>query len=581
MKIVHNVRKIVCVCLSGLLIAGTPTMTVSAAEQMVSGADARMYSTPHHIKCSMLDIMYGTSTSRVIHENPDGSPSKRTEEYAEYREDDTQDVPQTSMSSNEPSTRQEALDASMDAQLEEGGIGLFNPKTACTPAYSEENTTLVSNVAGDEVKTVVNTADASSGTDALNGHTSASVFEDMSEEDIVEMMGPMFTANEAESGIRASMAMAQFLVESGYGKAELPQNANNIFGMKKDLSGNTWSGSHWDGVSVYTKNTSEQAPDGHYYTVKADFRAYDCVEDCIRDFSAYLLGAEKDGEPRYPGIKDVKTYQEGINIVRAGGYCTSQTYITKIDDKVKEWNLTRFDLSSAEDSNLFLQSSSPRVIDATTKSTSSSASGRLIAIDAGHQQKGNNDKEPVGPGSSEMKAKVSGGTKGVSTGLAEYDLTLQVAKKLKTALESEGYEVLMIRDKNDVNISNAERAEMANKAGADAFIRLHANGSDNASANGVLTICQTKANPYNASLHDKSYKLSSCVLEDVVKSTGAKKERVWETDTMTGINWCQIPVTIVEMGYMTNADEDKKLASSEYQDKIVTGIVNGISDFFN
>lgn len=139
---------------------------------------------------------------------------------------------------------------------------------------------------------------------------------------------------------------------------------------------------------------------------------------------------------------------------------------------------------------------------------SAAAGGRVVAIDAGHQAKGNSEKEPIGPGSSTMKAKVAAGAEGISTKLPEYKLTLSVSQKLRRILEERGYKVIMIRESNDVNLSNAERAEIANKSGASIFVRVHANSLDNNSVHGTLSMCQTAKNPYNGNLHAKSYSLS-------------------------------------------------------------------------
>lgn len=172
--------------------------------------------------------------------------------------------------------------------------------------------------------------------------TQATAFKNLSEADVIAKVGPLFTADQKKSGILASVSLAQFILESGYGKRELAQNANNCFGMKKSLSGNTWSGSSWDGKSIYTKKTQEEE-NGKMITITFDFRKYGCVEDSITDHSAYLLGAKNGSAFRYNGLKGCTDYKKAVQIIKDGGYATSSTYVSNLCSIIERWNLTKYD----------------------------------------------------------------------------------------------------------------------------------------------------------------------------------------------------------------------------------------------
>ena len=197
--------------------------------------------------------------------------------------------------------------------------------------------------------------------------------------------------------------------------------------------------------------------------------------------------------------------------------------------------------------------------------------GRVIGIDPGHQAHGNSEKEAIAPGSSEKKAKVSSGTSGRFTGVPEYVTNLEVSLKLRDALEALGATVVMSRETHDVDISNQQRAIMMNEAGCDLVLRIHCNGAENASAQGIgLYIRKTGA------CAEESAQAAELLLPAMVKATGAQSDGIFKRDTYTGLNWSEGPCILVEMGFMTNQEEDEKLNDPAYQALLVEGMVEGV-----
>lgn len=210
------------------------------------------------------------------------------------------------------------------------------------------------------------------------------------------------------------------------------------------------------------------------------------------------------------------------------------------------------------------------------------ANGYTVAIDPGHQGSwvDMSDQEPLGPGSSEMKAKASTGTSGWYTGIPEYQLNLDISLALQEELQSRGYAVVMTRTDNDTAISNAERATKAYQEGGNIYVRIHANGSEDTSVKGALAMVPSSENPYVGYLAGDSYTLGECILNAYCEETGFGNLGIQYYDNMTGINWSQIPVMILEMGFMTNESDDTAMADADMRVRMVNGIANGIDRYF-
>lgn len=208
--------------------------------------------------------------------------------------------------------------------------------------------------------------------------------------------------------------------------------------------------------------------------------------------------------------------------------------------------------------------------------------GVLIALDPGHQswEVDMSAVEANAPGSDIMKTKATGGTSGQYSGIPEFQLNLDIACMVRDRLLEQGYDVIMTREDNETAISNAERAVLANDAKADISVRIHANGSEDPGTNGALILIGSAENPYVGSLYNSSFRLGESILNGYCSATGMQNLGIQTNDTMTGINWSQIPVVILEMGFMTNEQDDLNMADADYRIRMADGIVNGINAYY-
>jgi N-acetylmuramoyl-L-alanine amidase len=215
----------------------------------------------------------------------------------------------------------------------------------------------------------------------------------------------------------------------------------------------------------------------------------------------------------------------------------------------------------------------------TTPSSTSAADPPVVVIDPGHQAKGDHSLEPIGPGSTTKKDKVSDGTAGVTTGVPESRLVLAVSLKLKESLESHGIRVVMTRTSQEVNVSNIERAQIGNRAKADLVVRVHADGSTTSSTTGIHVLYPATIKGWTDDIAKPSAQAAAIMQKRLIAATGAVDRGLDERRDMTGFNWSDVPVVLPEIGFMTNPGEDRLLATAAYQDKIVKGLTQAILEY--
>ena len=206
--------------------------------------------------------------------------------------------------------------------------------------------------------------------------------------------------------------------------------------------------------------------------------------------------------------------------------------------------------------------------------------GVVIGIDPGHQRVYNPNPEPVAPGSSQTKQKVAGGCRGVKSGVYEYEVVQSVGLYLKALLEEQGATVCITHETIDVDISNIERAEFFNEHNVDLGIRLHCNKSDDKKVKGAFMLIPSER---RTKFYEFNLRAAKTVLEEYLKETGLSmryRDGITERADQTGFNWCKRPVINIEMGHLSNPEEDALLSTDAFQQKMAQGLCNGIVRFF-
>ncbi|MEG0766212.1 MAG: N-acetylmuramoyl-L-alanine amidase, partial [Clostridia bacterium] len=182
--------------------------------------------------------------------------------------------------------------------------------------------------------------------------------------------------------------------------------------------------------------------------------------------------------------------------------------------------------------------------------------GYRICIDPGHQARLDDRQEPIAPGSTKTKMRAAGCAVGVRTHVRESVRNLEIALKLRDALEQMGAEVLLTRDTEDVWVSNVQRAQMANQFRADVYLRLHCNAHGNPRKRGICIYAPRRSAECLLGIAPAQMLAWSEAMADTLQcATGAPSARATTTNAYSGSNWALMPTFLIEMGYFSNVED--------------------------
>jgi len=353
----------------------------------------------------------------------------------------------------------------------------------------------------------------------------------MTEREFIDSIAPMVQADMQQSGILASVTIAQACLESAYGTSDLAINARNLFGMKCVLSGNTWT-SAWDGVTGYKKQTREQDPSGKEYYVTARFRWYPDIAASIRDHSLYLLQAANGNRLRYEGLSGEKDYRQATAIIKNGGYATDVEYVNKICQVIQRWNLTQYDRKE----NRTLR----------------------ICLDAGHYGKYNQSL--------------------VDARYYESEAMWKLHLMQKRYLEEYGAEVILTRGSQASDRGLYERG--AASAGCDLFVSSHSNAAGKESVDYPVAYCAIDGSADGIGLA-----LVQCVetVMGTVQAARIEHRRGQHGDyygVVRGATAVKTPGLILEHSFHTNRQATAWLLDDSNLDRLARAEADTIAQYY-
>lgn len=208
------------------------------------------------------------------------------------------------------------------------------------------------------------------------------------------------------------------------------------------------------------------------------------------------------------------------------------------------------------------------------------ADAPVVVVDPGHDLRANPATEPIGPGSATRKILDGGGTRGVATGIREADLNLAVSLRLRALLRRAGIRVVMTRTTTSgLSMGNIARARIANRAHAALFLRVHADGSTDGAAAGTHTLYPAAHAGWTDDVLAPSRRAATLVQQELLRTLGFPDRGLQQRSDYTGFNWSNVPVILVELGFMTNAAEDRLLATDAYRARAALGLCRGTLRF--